>query len=468
MSIDFRKMICKASANLRFIYDLFGCSKYYTYVDVCVDSGKLPDKCPEIVNRRFWKEDVPVDRCNLHPTPPTPPQPKYKLCSETKRLANQFCPSTIEVDSVDKLALVCRKHTHPRPSGVPLMILFVADFTTLSNNFSDAELNDFARRLGKAGVDYIRTFSVWDWAKGRRYVHPYKFIGELAEWDAPNPEYDYELARVQRILGMNGVGIYVDLFSQQADRYSWSPFKYNTDGLSGYHDISEKAMKRWKEFIDRFNRIMGVEGNMIGFGNEIRYQDEFATNEKLTIWANRWIVPLANHLRAKGVPAPNPFSASGMTNRPDDAIGYGTGGTLYTRLTKPDLANWAKSDTFWTLHGLAYAEQTTELIHLDFAGWNYGISDDGIGLGQNVVPESKQGTTESQDGRRSSHWTYRIKLVQAMRAKIGARLRAVEVMPMTLKRDKWSPDFLNQEEEVDVFWRIALEVYGKDIRRPIA
>jgi len=38
-------------------------------------------------------------------------------------------------------------------------------------------------------------------------------------------------------------------------------------------------------------------------------------------------------------------------------------------------------------------------------------------------------------------------------------------MPMELKRDDWTPSMLNQEESVDVFWKIAQAVYGKDIRR---
>jgi hypothetical protein len=71
----------------------------------------------------------------------------------------------------------------------------------------------------------------------------------------------------------------------------------------------------------------------------------------------------------------------------------------------------------------------------------------------------------SQTGRRSSHWTWRIEMVRHVNERLGPRLRLVEIMPMELKRDDWTPSMLNQEESVDVFWRIAKEVCDKDIRR---
>jgi len=40
-------------------------------------------------------------------------------------------------------------------------------------------------------------------------------------------------------------------------------------------------------------------------------------------------------------------------------------------------------------------------------------------------------------------------------------------MPMELKWDDWVPSKLNQEESVDVFWKIAESVYNKDIRRNV-
>jgi len=337
------------------------------------------------------------------------------------------------------------------------MVLFVVDLGSAAHLFTDAELEAFAVRLGAAGVDYIRLFMCWK-RPGRDYVLPFERIEGKADWDRPNSEWDRQLARLQRILGRAGVGIYLDLFAQQFDRrdYPWSPFWNNTDRIETWRETTPLAMKRWRQLIDRVVAAIGTEGNIVSWGNELVHPDDpLGDTVALDNWAKAWVVPLAEYMRSQGVPPPNPFSASNNM--------HGTGQSLYDRLVKE--AGWDNRDTFWVLHGVAIAEHF-DRFDIKSALENYGVSDDGVGLSAATsVPPQKQSVTLSQTGRRSSHWTQRIEMVRHVNERLGPRLRLIEVMPMELKRDDWTPGMLNQEESVDVFWRIAEAVYGKDIRR---
>jgi hypothetical protein len=337
------------------------------------------------------------------------------------------------------------------------MVLFIVDFLSAAHLFTDAELEVFAKRLGESGCDYVRMFLCWK-RPGREYTLPFERVDGKADWNKPNPEWDKQAARVQRILGKYGVGIWLDVFAQQYDRadYPWSPFKYNINGFDTWRATRPEVMDRFRALIDRIIAVIGIEGNIIGWGNELVHPlDPLGDVPAQDEWAKAWIVPLAAHLRARGVPPPNPFSASDNM--------HGTGHSLYNRLVKQ--AGWENRDTFWVLHGCAIAEHFDRFT-IGSALKHYGISDDGVGLSTvTSVPLAQQGLTVSQTGRRSSHWPYRIELVKKVQARLGKRLRCVEVMPMETKSDIWTPAVLHQEESVDVFWRIAQEVYDRDIRR---
>jgi hypothetical protein len=337
------------------------------------------------------------------------------------------------------------------------MILFVVDLISAARLFTDAELEELARRLGAAGCDYVRSFLCWK-RPGREYTLPFERVDGKANWDWPNLEWDRQLARVQRILGKYGVGLWLDLFAQQYDRadYPWSPFRYNVNGFDTWRATSPAVMTRWYRLIDRVIAAIGIEGNIIGWGNELVHPDDFQGDTPAQdAWARQWIVPLAAYLRTRGIAPPNPFSASDNM--------HGTGHSLYNRLVKQ--AGWDNRDTFWVLHGCAIAEHF-DRFDIQSALKHYGISDDGVGLSTATsVPLAQQGLTVSQTGRRSSHWTYRIELVKKVQKRLGKRLRCVEVMPMSLKWDNWKPADLHQEEEVEAFTKIAQAVYEKDIRR---
>jgi hypothetical protein len=337
----------------------------------------------------------------------------------------------------------------------------VVDYNSIAHHFSDDEHHEFFSRAGKAGIEFVRMLLCWQRPAGRPSILPFKVSDGLADWDEPNSDWDENLHRIQRIAAQYGVGIWLDLFAQQFDRadYLWSPFRFNRNGFDSYMSVKPEAIERFKGLIDRCALAIGKKGNVFGWGNEIVSPwDYLGDVPEQDEWARAWVLPLANHMKAKGIPMPIPFSAGNP---------QGTGKSIYNRLTKQADPLWLHSDTFWVLHGLALKEHFDRL-EFPSALKHYGISDDGIGLSpENTVPPEKQGLTVNQTGRHSSHWTHRIELVRAAHERLGERLRCVEIMPMELKWEMWKPGDLHQEESVDVFWRIAQSVYGVDIRRDV-
>lgn len=342
----------------------------------------------------------------------------------------------------------------------PFMTLFVVDFNSIAHNFSDAELDRFARRLGETGCDWVRMLSCWKRPEGRSSILPFQQANDnLADWDIPNPYWDEGLKRVQRILNKYDVGVWLDLFAQQYDRadYHWSPFKYNVNGFDTWRSIKPEALAYFKAWILRAKTALDGGKYLLGWGNELAHPLDYRGDvPEIDSWARDWVIPLANYMKKIGIPMPVPFSAGHWD---------GTGKSIYNRLCKQTEPLWPWSQSFWVRHGIAIAE------HLDrepagSVNKHWGVSDDGVGLKpENTVPPAKQGLTVNQTGRRSSHWMYRIEMVRRAEQIWGQRLRCVEVMPMELKWEMWHPDNLHQEESVDVFWRIAKEVYGVDIRR---
>lgn len=342
----------------------------------------------------------------------------------------------------------------------PFMVLFVVDFHSIAYHFSDAELDRFARRLGEAGCDYVRMLSCWQKPGGRGSALPFEQNADrLADWNKPNPKWDANLMRAQSFLNKYDVGLWLDLFAQQYDRadYRWSPFRYNVNGFETWRATKPEVLGHLKLWIHRAQQALEGGKYLLGWGNELVHpQDHLGDTPKIDEWARAWVLPLANYMQKIGVPMPVPFSAGHWD---------GTGKSIYNRLCKQANPVWPWGDTFWVRHGIALAEH----VDRDPVGSvlkHWGVSDDGVGLNpQNTVPPEKQGLTVNQTGRRSSHWTWRIEMVRHAKEVWGNRLRLVEVMPMELKYDLWHPDSLHQEESVDVFWRIAKEVYGVDIRR---
>jgi len=340
-------------------------------------------------------------------------------------------------------------------------VIFLANILQAAQEWSDLQLRKMFWRMGCAGVDYLRALSIWDVHPPLPLILPFQRNNDhLADWTKPDPTWDAQVKRVTALANEFEVKIWIDAFAQQYDRndYRWSPFGYNINGFDSMKATSPAALAFFKAWLSRNYAAVGPE-NLIGWGNEISYPDEFADNAKMDNWARAWVLPLAAHLRAIGTKPPNPFSASGHLT--------GTGGSIYARLTKDGEGAWPKADTYWILHGCATVINFNKFEHLDFGGYHYGLSDDGIGLGENVVPQAMQGKTVGETGRRSSHWIYRLEMAAAARARLGDRFRCLEIMPMELKFAAWQPEWLDQEESLDAFYEISKALYAADIRRKL-
>jgi hypothetical protein len=68
----------------------------------------------------------------------------------------------------------------------------------------------------------------------------------------------------------------LDAFAQQYNRadYPWSPFRFNVNGFDSWGATSPKAMARRRQLIDRAIAAIGMEGNMLGWGNELVHPDD--------------------------------------------------------------------------------------------------------------------------------------------------------------------------------------------------
>ena len=341
----------------------------------------------------------------------------------------------------------------------PCFVLFIVDANSVIHHFSDRELDRLARRVGESGCDYIRTLLTWKRPGGRPSIMPFRLVNGVADWNQPEPEWDRQLIRLQKALNKYGAGLWLDIFAQQFDRrdYGWTPFRYNLNGFDTWRATTDVALFNFKRLIKRAKDCLAPGKHIIGWGNELvhplDYQGDVPAQDN---WARAWILPLAKYMKTIDVQLPVPFSAS-------DNL-HGTGHSIYNRLVKQ--AGWLHKDTFWVLHGCAIPAHF-DRFPIKSVNKYYGISDDAVGLKPEIsVPPEMQGLTISETGRRSSHWPYRVDLVRHVEEILGPRLRCIEVMPMELKRTIWHPDMLHQEESLDVFWRIAKEVfYGKDVRR---
>lgn len=339
-------------------------------------------------------------------------------------------------------------------------------------DFTDEQINRFAEKIGKAGIDYVRVFTGWEPTDFRE--SPFLRTGD-GRWDLykPNLAYDVLTRRFQRALSMAGVGILWDISGQQFNRedYTWSFFNrtHNIQGIDVY-DYDAKGIEFWKALTDRIIALIGIEGNRIGLGNEQQAPGDFGgtfDKAKVYAWARGWSRVLVDHLLARGVALPYSFSASRWTGK-----------ELYNRVCKFDNGELNPARP-WSMmiehiHGLAMPEHFAHYL-INLGGEqrlsvqkHYGISDDGVdGGGWNDVPEDKRGPCgppHLTKPKCTAGWQYRLELVKAVNEYLGGRLRDIEFMPRELKGLQWDIDDLDQIQSVDIWPKIG-EVYGADIRR---
>ncbi|OGD09396.1 MAG: hypothetical protein A2Y86_05275 [Candidatus Aminicenantes bacterium RBG_13_62_12] len=442
------------------------CSYYWDTIRACKETGLLgnPD-CPLVEERRVHKDDVPTSTCALH-KPPTPPLPKWRLCSATGREATRWCPATEVVYAEPMLA--CRTHKPPDPKKEADFILFSYDIWR--PDYAESELKESLTRVGAAGCNYIRTFLGWP-GKGDVRLQPFLPAGAAP---APfnlykiNPEWTRLLQRFQRMAAKCGMGLMVDFFGLQVAKmpsvlYAWFIAENNVNGIAGYTDTRPHAMTYWKWCLKEVMSLVGTEGNLVHLGNEQKAPGDGGYGnvkvQQVRDWCRAWAVPLANYLKNE-VKVEMPISCTGEEYE-------GTGKGIVNEL---EAKGWEWRWLCNHLHGLSLWGDF-EQIYIprpdhQGVGWSqakyYCLSDDG---GGHNIPVEKRGIQHpSNPARWSANAKWRIDTVKRIMGRIR-HIRFLEWMPMSMKSDVCKPGDLDQSVDVDVYWKCAEALWGIDIRR---
>ena len=429
-------------------------------IEVCAISGLLPGLwCLSRILRKFKKGQEPTTPCAVcH-------EPTIRVCDETGKRAGINCPAH-EVPESEAPAFYCRRHAR-NVLASPWLILAWLDLQSKVQRYSDEEMDTFARRVGEAGVRYVRIFYPgWDDLHPAGSVFPYEREAD-GRWnlDKPNLAYDENLRRLAVAFGRYEVGLYVDMADQCGWDEYWDCWRRNVNGVYGWMDTSLAALAYWKAAVDRvLAAIGGAEGNIIGLGNELRRPDD----DDVTLeWGLTWAKPRVDYLVSLGIAKPITISAGGRTgtkilgaiseedgNYPDNSflagIVHGIGLVDHIPPKDDDHPNGFTSLEEWL--------QNFSKFHL------LGYSDDGTDTNPwCYIPPEKAGTYDASGGKDASI-TEKIKLMKLFLQYFNeGQLRVLEFLPRCISFNE-GPDKLEQQS-LEAFWRVGIEVFGVDVRR---
>ena len=414
-------------------------------VEVCSESGLLPTPwCPAKEVRIFTIGQQPTIPCQVHKS--------VKVCAETGRRAVACCPDVVEVAEAEAPDLYCLRHAR-NPLASPWLVLAWLDLQSKCQRFTDEEMDTFARRVGEAGVRYVRIFYPgWqDDVDIAGTVFPYLREAD-GRWnlDKPNPAYDENLRRIARHLSKYEVGLYIDMADQCGWDSYWDFWRRNVNGVMSWKDESPAAFDRWRSAVFRvLTAIGGVEGNIIGLGNELFNGDDFEDS-----WVINWGKPRIDYLLSLGFPKPIFYSAGGR-------LAHKLGGILSAE-------DEIYPDNFYCTiveHGIGIVEHVSEEWISGYSKFHWlGLSDDGVDCHEwNKIPPDKKGTCDKYGGC-SASVAEKIKLIKLFLQYFNeGQLRLIEFLPREISFDE-GPGVL-AEQSLEVFWRIGLEVFGIDPRR---
>jgi hypothetical protein len=350
---------------------------------------------------------------------------------------------------------------------------------------SDDDLTEWATRLGQAGVDYVRVFSGWEdrepWVapflKDETQVDP--DMGPKYDLTKINPEYIRLLQRFQRILGRTGVGILFDFFPSQLCRRGY-PFAFwdrlrNINGVESVYDTTDHALALYKFWMMAVADMIGVEGNLWKFGNEMQApgdNGDWVNNNSdvnlLKAWAEKWGGTLGYFLRDElGVKMPLSCSQENYA---------GTGQKLSNYFL--DVKDWPLDNILCHIHigtWPAFMEYWRSGEERRYSlRKRYCISDDGVGFsGLNSVPEDQRGTCS--EGREwyggyvgpkcSGNVEFRTNFLRQLLTVFEDRLKMWEAMPQVLHNKVHRLNDIDQEMDINVYWKATQTIWGVDIRR---
>jgi len=421
---------------------------HYVWVDICSVSGLLPTKwCPEVVNRQFTLGQQPTIPCQLHK------EPTVRVCDETGRTAAVSCPATHEVPVSERPTFYCMRHA--RNALVrPWLILGWLDGQSKVQRMTDEELDSACRRIGEAGVRWVRIFYP-GWEDGQECILPYvKNADGKFDLTKPNYAYDTNLQRLALALQKYEVGLLIDMADQCGWGDSWDCWRVNANAIYGWQETTPEALRFWRLAVERvLNDIGGIEGNHIGLGNELRH---IADGD--LVGSCEWALEWAGHQRVDylvSLGMPRPVTFSGCCNTAHKIIGCVSSEDGYY------------PDNFFVcqvLHGIGWTGQTVEGKTVD--EWldgisvtrPFGYSNDGTN-----VPKEVAGTCDQMNGC-SANTAEQIALIRLFERHIDeGRFRVIEYMPREIAFDEGLDKV--KQVSLDMFWQTGLQVFGVDPRR---
>lgn len=397
----------KYSAFQKWLCRVFGIACHHRWVEVCAHTELLAnDACPEKwpLKIKAWEPDpapCPHKRVELcvvtrkratlkcpgaQQTPLLPEEIPAEcdhrlltVCWASKQIPNDYCPDRRgkTVLPAEEAAIIamgpCRIHVkpkpkdNPKPAWMPRMNVAVLSLHVQAHAYADEDLEAFAEKISVAGVDYVRLMSSWEEPAYQAMMKTTPAFGRipgspnLFNLEAPNPEYDRQLARVRDALEPYHVRIHFDLFDNCGEE--WSPWRNNINGMGGVYDASALALGRILEWARRISAILpAAKGHRIGLGNELGYPGD-AFGPDMEAWIRGIIKPLGEALLVDGY-RPVPFSAAPNT-------GHWMHGVL-----SPDVSEvFGIRDAALQVHGQALAEEFDPAAGSDVRAYAY--SDDG-------------------------------------------------------------------------------------------
>lgn len=436
-----------------FIAGCFICAPHTVKVEVCSASHLLPNPyCPEKEILEFKIGQQPTAICNIHQ------EPKTAICADTRKLAAKGCPNIEMIPQSEAPEFHCMRHAR-NPLARPFFVLAWLDGQSKVQRMSDEELDSAARRIGEAGVRWVRIFYP-GWLDGKESILPYD-RAEDGRFDLskPNPAYDANLKRLAIALQKYEVGLFIDLADQCGWDSEWDCWRRNINSVYGWQHESAEAFIFWKAAVDRcISAIGGIEGNSFGLGNELRHiadGDLVGSCE----WALAWGKPRIDYLISIGIERPILFS--GCCNTAHKLMGCLSAEDGYY----PDYRFVAQ-----VIHGIGLDSHQPDGKPLGewLQGLSilrcFGYSNDGVDTAEwNHVPKELAGTCD-QSGGCSANLEEQIKVIKLFEHYIDEnRFILIEYLPREISFDEKLSQI--DQRSLDLFWQTALQVYGAEIRR---
>lgn len=388
---------------------------------------------------------------------------------------------------------------NPKPLWMPKMVCTIAQLPfNVGQHYSWEELEQVIIELSLAGCDAVRIFANgWE-----PFIEPFKktTAGKYSFFK-PNPEWDQTLKQFGALLHKYHMSLEVDGYDNCSHKADWSPFKNSAHNFSHYFYGYTNQIKTNRMELDAKDELKAVELNEVDFmiefwddriidcldftqgdkyrlGNELKSHVESSVSE-IKVWAERWGVTRAKHAFDRGMPWPISFSGYKKT-------GHKLHGFISAEEHGKDAAPHNGDEFPCEDYGWTYRTAAFEIHGLGTPGhvsaWAAGgisqrrmFADDDDGVGTNpdsIVPPSQRGYCEIRKSGSeyacTANTPTRIAAARAFVGALGNRTFCYSLgfLPRSILY-KGKTDLSRFDIEIDaaIYWKLAIQLWGKDIRR---